>query len=131
MKTPAILSVLLAVAACSDPAPRQEPVGQQQRKVVDDATAAYAACIDNGAKTVPLSDAQPGDVVAKIVESCKPQRDALVTAIEDFNQIGYPNRSADQLAAVAEGSIQAIEPSLRADAVGIYVGRVADAQKGK
>jgi hypothetical protein len=127
----AALVLLVALAACGDPAPRQEPLGQKQRVIVDEATAAYAACLSDGAKTVALSDAEPGDVVAKIVEACKPKRDALVTAIEDFNQIGYPNRSAEQLAAVAEGSIQAIEPSLRAEAVGIYVGRIADAQKGK
>lgn len=131
MKSAAALTLLVALAACGDPAPRQEPLGQQQRVIVDEATAAYAACLSDGAKTVALSDAEPGDVVAKIVEGCKPKRDALVIAIEDFNQIGYPNRSAEQLAAVAEGSIQAIEPSLRAEAVGIYVGRLADAQKGK
>ena len=115
------LAVPLALAACDAP-PRPPAPGPEARKAVDTATLAYADCITKGAETAPLGQS-PGTAIGRVVQACAPARQALATAIEDFHQIGHPKFTADQLATVAEASIQQLEPQIRSDAIAVYVGR--------
>jgi hypothetical protein len=125
------LSILapLALAAC-DPPPRAEAPGPEARKRVDTATLAYADCVAKGAESAPLGRS-PGLVIEDVVKSCAPQRQALAAAIEDFHQIGHPSFSSQQLARVAEASIQQVEPQIRNDAIATYVGRALPNQKAE
>ena len=122
-------AALLAVAACDAP-PRPPAAGPEARKAVDAATLAYADCITNGAEAAPLGQS-PGIAIGRVVQACAPSRKVLATAIEDFHQIGHPKFTADQLATVAEASIQQLEPQIRSDAIAIYVGRTLPSRKGE
>ncbi len=111
---------LLALAACGDPPARPPSAGPEARKAVDDATAAYARCIEDRSRAAPPGGV-PGTIVGRAVRACEPARTVLAARIAEFRKIGYPNYTNDQLKAVAEASIQSIEPQMRAAGVIAYV----------
>ena len=117
------LIALLAVAACSPPAPRAATEGEAQQKKMDASTRTYADCISNGAKTIGVINEAAGTLSDRVVLACKPQRNTLMADVVAFNQIGHPKFSIDQSKAVAEASIATIEDDLRQQTVVTIVNR--------
>lgn len=121
---PAALALLLPLSACGEAPPRPPVAGPEARKAVDDATAAYADCISSTAAKAPPGGV-PGTIVDKAVKSCEPAREVLAERVMEFHKIGHPKFSPNQLRAVAEASIDQVEPEMRADAVASYITRSA------
>jgi hypothetical protein len=114
---------LLALAACDAPAPRVDSAGEAARAAMEAATAAYAGCIETGAETIPVDDDAAGALAIRTTAACKPQRAALAQTVVAFNKLGYPNRTPNQLDAVAEASVNVLEKEARNAAVVTIVKR--------
>ncbi len=123
MRALAGLSLLLMVAACDAPPPRVDTAGDAARAAMDTATAAYAGCIDNGAKTIPADEEAAGNIALEAVAACKAERAQLVAAVAAFKAVGAPSLRPDQLEIVAEASVQALENDARQAAVVTVVRR--------
>ena len=113
----------LLVAACSPAAPPKPSEGAAQQAKMDAATAAYSACIADGAKAVDVAGDAAGSIANRVVAACKDQRGALMADVIAFHQIGHPKFSIDQSKAVAEASIATIEDELRRQTVVAIVTR--------
>jgi hypothetical protein len=113
---------MLAIAACSPPAPKPTE-GQAQKAKMDAATKAYAACITDGAKAIDVAGEAAGTLGDRVVTACKPLRNTLMADVIAFHQIGHPKFTIDQSKAVAEASIATIEDDLRQQTVVTIVTR--------
>jgi hypothetical protein len=130
-----LLLLALALAACSPAAPPKPSEGQAQQAKMDKATAAYAACIADGAGTIAVADEAAGTLANRVVLACKELRNTLMADVIAFHQIGHPKFTIDQSKAVAEASVATIEDELRRQTVVTIVkrqtaGTPATAQKG-
>ena len=126
--TLAPLLAALLLAACGE-APQRQPIpGPEARKAVDDATAAYADCVEQGAREAPAGGI-PGTVIEGIVASCKAERQALAERILELHRLGHPSMTEDQSRTVAEASIQQIEPDIKSAGVAAYVEQTSQTQK--
>jgi len=130
MRRAALLAVFAAASACGEAPPRAPVAGPEARKAVDAATQAYAACIEDRALAAPAGGV-PGTIVGGAVRDCRPARDALGEKIMAFHELGHPNYTPDQLRAVAEASIQTIEPELRSAGVAAYITRTSPNAKAE
>ena len=111
------LLLVLALAACSPPAPPKPTEGEAQKAIMEKANKAYAKCISDGAASIPLGDEPAGSIGDRVVIACKPLRKALMSDVIAFHQIGHPKFSIAQSKAVAEASIATIEDELRQQTV--------------
>jgi putative hemolysin len=118
-----LLSGLLALAACSPPAPPKPTEGLAQQARVDAATKAYADCIADGAKTIDVVDEAAGTLGDRVLKACTEKRGALMADVIAFHQIGHPKFTIPQSKAVAEASIATIEDELRQQTVVTIVTR--------
>ena len=124
------LLLVLVLAACSPPAPPKPSEGAAQKAQMDKATTAYADCITEGAKTIPVAGEAAGTLGNRVVLACKDLRQTLMADVIAFHQIGHPKFTIDQSKAVAEASVATIEDELRQQAVVTIVQRqLADPQK--
>jgi putative hemolysin len=125
-----VLLLVLVLAACSPPAPPKPSEGAAQKAQMDKATTAYANCITEGAKTIPVVGEAAGTLGNRVVLACKDLRQTLMADVIAFHQIGHPKFTIDQSKAVAEASVATIEDELRQQAVVTIVQRqLADPQK--
>jgi putative hemolysin len=113
----------LALAACSPPAPPKPSEGVAQKAQMDEATTAYANCIIEGAKVIPVEGEAAGTLGNRVVKGCKDLRQTLMADVIAFHQIGHPKFTIDQSKAVAEASVATIEDELRQQAVVTIVQR--------
>jgi putative hemolysin len=113
----------LALAACSPPAPPKPTEGAAQKAIMDKATTAYANCIAEGAKVIPVTGEAAGTLGNRVTLACKDLRKTLMADVIAFHQIGHPKYSIDQSKAVAEASVATIEDELRQQAVVTIVQR--------
>jgi putative hemolysin len=125
----------LVLVACSPAAPPKPSEGAAQKAKMDKATAAYAACIEQGAGSIVVADEAAGTLANRVVLACKEQRNTLMADVIAFHQIGHPKFTIDQSKAVAEASVATIEDELRRQTVVTIVtrqtaGTPADAKKG-
>ena len=90
---------------------------------MDKATTAYANCIADGAKAIPVVGEAAGTLGNRVVVACKPLRQTLMADVIAFHQIGHPKFTIDQSKAVAEASVATIEDELRQQAVVTIVQR--------
>jgi hypothetical protein len=118
-----LLTLAVALAACSPPAQRGATEGEAQKAKMDAATKAYADCIDQGAKTIDVASDAAGTLGDRVVVACKPLRNALMADVISFHQIGHPKFTIDQSKAVAEASIATIEDDLRQQTVVTIINR--------
>lgn len=125
-----VLAVPMLMASCGEAPPRAPAAGPEARKAVDTATEAYADCIENGARNAAPGGV-PGTIVEAAVKACAPARDALADKVMAFHKIGHPKFTLDQLRAVADASIEQVEPEMKADAVVAYVARTEGAANQK
>jgi hypothetical protein len=116
MRAFAALAVL-ALAACDAPAPRVGSQGEAARAAMDTATAAFAACIEAQANSIEVAGEPAGSLAIVAVKACAAEREALVTKVAEFNAIGYPSRTPQQVQAVAEASVKILEDEARNAAV--------------
>ena len=123
MKSGVAFLTVLALAACSPPAPPKATEGAAQQAKMDAATKAYSDCITSGARTVGVADDAAGSIADRVITACKPARNALMADVIAFHQIGHPKFSIDQSKAVAEASIATIEDELRQQTVVTIVQR--------
>ena len=97
---------------------------------MDKATTAYAECIAEGAKAIPVAGEAPArwPTASSLPASrCAP---TLMADVIAFHQIGHPKFTIDQSKAVAEASVATIEDELRRQTVVTIVQRqTADPQK--
>ena len=114
---------LLMLAACSPAAPPKPSEGAAQKAKMDAATAAYSACIADGAKSIDVADDAAGSIANRVVLACKDKRITLMADVIAFHQIGHPKYSIAQSKAVAEASIATIEDELRQQTVLTIFGR--------
>ena len=117
------VGLALVLAACSPAAPPKPTEGQAQQAKMDKATAAYADCITEGAKTAEIADKAAGSVANSVVLACKDLRNTLMADVTAFHQIGHPKFTIDQSKAVAEASVATIEDELRRQTVVTIVQR--------
>lgn len=108
---------LLALAACDAPPPRPDTKGQQLHAAVDKLSDAYANCLGEKVKTVPLTDDPAGSMVFDLIKTCKPQRRALIDQIAIFHRFGHPRETEQVARIVAEASVQELEKDMREAAV--------------
>ncbi len=118
-----VLLFALALAACSPPAPPKPSEGAAQKAQMDKATTAYANCIADGAKAIPVEGEAAGTLGNRVVKGCKELRSTLMADVIAFHQIGHPKFTIDQSKAVAEASVATIEDELRQQAVVTIVQR--------
>jgi hypothetical protein len=126
----AALAVPLALAACGEAPERAPPSGQEARAAMDAATAAYAECVERETLKTPPGGV-PGTVVLGAVRACAPARQELAARIVSFHRIGRPSYTQEQLDAVAEASIEAIEPEIREEAIAAYITRSSSTAEAK
>jgi hypothetical protein len=109
----------LALAACGEPKvqDRPETEGSAARIEMEAATKVYAACISGQADTMPVEGEAAGSLALNAVAMCTGSREALAEKVAAFNAIGYPERTPEQLAAVAEASVKILEDEARQAAV--------------
>lgn len=117
-----ILLLALALAACDAPPPKPTE-GAAQKAQMDTATTAYANCITEGAKAIPVAGEAAGTLGNRVVKACKDLRQTLMADVIAFHQIGHPKFTIDQSKAVAEASVATIEDELRQQAVVTIVQR--------
>ncbi len=117
-----ILLLALALAACDAPPPKPTE-GAAQKAQMDKATTAYANCIADGAKAIPVESEAAGTLGNRVVKGCKELRQTLMADVIAFHQIGHPKFTIDQSKAVAEASVATIEDELRQQAVVTIVQR--------
>jgi hypothetical protein len=118
--------LLLALAACGSPPPREPVAGQEARKAMDAASVAYADCVNAAATAAIPQDVLPGTAAIAAVKGCQDARATLVKRVDDFHRIGSPTEPANVSEAVADQSVTAIEGELRNRAVTTIVsGRLA------
>ncbi len=111
------LLLLVALAACSPPAPPKPTEGAAQKAIMEKANAAYAKCISDGAASIAVGDEPAGSIGDRVVIACKPLRNTLMADVIAFHQIGHPKFSIAHSKAVAEASIATIEDELRQQTV--------------
>jgi putative hemolysin len=116
------LLLALALAACDAPPPKPSE-GAAQKAKMDAATTAYANCIAEGTKVIPVEGEAAGTLANRVVLACKPLRQTLMADVIAFHQIGHPKFSIDQSKAVAEASVATIEDELRRQTVVTIVQR--------
>ena len=121
-------SVGLLLAACGEPKiqERDETEGSAARIEMEAATKVYAECISGQADTMELADEPAGSLAITAVKMCEGSREALVQKVAVFNKIGYPNRTEEQVAAVAEASVKLLEDEARQAAVVTIIKRQND-----
>jgi putative hemolysin len=117
------LFLALVLAACSPPAPPKPSEGAAQKAQMDQATTAYANCIAEGAKAIPVVGEAAGTLGNRVVKGCKDLRQTLMADVIAFHQIGHPKFTINQSKAVAEASVATIEDELRQQAVVTIVQR--------
>jgi hypothetical protein len=122
-----LASLGLFLAACEAPAPRVDTAGQAARTDMDAATKVYAECIAGQAETMPVAGEAAGTLALNALALCKGSREALAEKVADFNAIGYPERTPEQLAAVAEASVKLLEDEARQAAVVTIIRRQNEA----
>jgi hypothetical protein len=118
-----LLGALLMLAACDAPAPRVDSAGQAARTDMDAAAKVYAECISGQAETMPVAGEAAGSLALNALAMCTGSREALAEKVAAFNAIGYPERTPQQLAAVAEASVKILEDEARQAAVVTIIGR--------
>lgn len=124
---PAVLALLAALSACDAP-PRPPVPGQEARKAVDAATAAYAKCIEDGARAAAPGRV-PGTVVTEVTRACASEREVLAQRVMAFHHIGHPKFTPAQLRVVADASIAQIQPELTAAGVVAYLDQTSPKPK--
>ena len=132
------LVALLALAACSPPAPRIDSQGQAERKAVDAATKTYASCVTAATTSLNVSGENAGTLALAAMKSCAKDRTALIGLTAKFWLLGHPAATPDKAeyqqrlsVAVAEASVQTIEDDMRQQAVVAIVDRQTDADIAK
>jgi putative hemolysin len=113
----------VVLSACSPTAPPKPSEGVAQKAQMDQATTAYANCITEGAKAIPVVGEAAGTLGNRVVKGCKDLRQTLMADVIAFHQIGHPKFTIDQSKAVAEASVATIEDELRQQAVVTIVQR--------
>lgn len=113
----ALLALTLTLAACGEPAPRPPVVGQEARAAMDAATTDYAACLADAAKRANVTGIQVPIAADAVFAVCKERRNALYQRVLAFRRIGYPSEAERVSVAVAEQSVEAVEPTLREQAI--------------
>lgn len=119
----ALLLSMLLLAACDAPPPRADTAGEAARKVMDEATARLAECVEREAAAAPVAGRSAGAVAQEVLAACQAERGALVEKVQDFRAIGYPREDAERRRVVAESSVAAIETTLRQQAVTTVITR--------
>jgi hypothetical protein len=122
-KASAFVAPLLLLAACDAPPPRPDTVGRTARVELNAATKVYAECVDGQAQTMPVEGEAAGTLALNALAMCKGSREALLKEVAAFNAIGFPNRTPEQLAAVAEASVKLLDDEARQAAVVTIVRR--------
>jgi hypothetical protein len=122
---------MVALAACSPPPPRPDTEGQAQRKVVDAATNAYAACIKKASTSVDANSDVAGNLAYGAMKACTAERKTLVAEVAKFQHINHPQQKPDYVQAVAQASVEAADSDLRQQAVVDIVARQTPNQVAK
>jgi len=115
----------LGLAACGEPKvqDRAETEGSAARIEMEAATKVYAECVSGQADTMPVADEAAGTLALNALAMCKGSRDVLTEKVAAFNAIGYPQRTPEQLSAVAEASVKLLDDEARRAAVVTIINR--------